>query len=319
MPLLKQNPAQTTDYSRIAQISAIVAATDTRTFEAAERTAVGTTSNKIKIPMRDGFESEVLVFRSDDEGQLNQARPLVIMLFGGGFVMGTMYQLASQSRAIAKVTGAVVANISYRVAPDFKFPTAPNDVWDTVQWLSKHADHPIVRADLSAGFVIGGGSAGANLTTTAVRRSLVEGLQPPITGVWLCVPLIMADDDCVPERYKHLFLSREQNSDAPYLKTGDMVHIKRLYAPNNDSPDWSVMRDMIYTGWPRTYFQVAGLDPLRDDGLIFQKCLEDNGVETKIDVYPGMPHPLVGMIGTSQALKAGEDMLSGSKWLLRQS
>jgi acetyl esterase/lipase len=32
------------------------------------------------------------------------------------------------------------------------------------------------------------------------------------------------------------------------------------------------------------------MDPLRDDGLLYEKLLRHNGVKTIIDVYSGVPH-----------------------------
>jgi acetyl esterase/lipase len=283
-------------------------------FEAEAAATPGTSCITLKIPMRDGFESEALIFKYHSSAK-DARRPLVILSFGGAFCFGSRYQLAPQSRAIAKATGAVVVNISYRLAPEHKFPTGPNDVWDSVKWLAGNAACEAIGADLSAGFVVGGGSAGANLTMTTIRRSIVEELQPRITGTWLSVPYLLVEDESVPSDQKHLFLSREQNSDAPFLKTADLAPLKKYYAPIRDSPDWAVMRDPQFSAWPRTYIQVAGLDPLRDDGLVLQRCLEQHGVETKLDIYPGMPHILLEL-GTTQNIKACEDVVAGIKWLL---
>jgi acetyl esterase/lipase len=239
-------------------------------FEAAEAGATPEMScTKLKIPMRDGFESEALVFRSE-EATKDTRRPLVVHSFGGAFCFGSRYQLTPQARDIVKATGAVVVNIPHRLAPEHKFPTAPNEVWDSVKWLAEHASSEAIGADLSAGFIVGGGSAGANFTMTIIRRSIVEKLQPRITGVWLSVPYLMVEDELVPSDQGHLFLSREQNADAPFLETANLVPLKQLYAHVPDSPDWAVMKEPQFSAWPRTYIQVAGLDPLRDDGLILQ-------------------------------------------------
>lgn len=42
--------------------------------------------------------------------------------------------------------------------------------------------------------------------------------------------------------------------------------------------------------WPMTCFHVAGMDILRDEGLLFEDKLKSNGVKTRLHVYPGFPH-----------------------------
>ena len=73
-------------------------------------------------------------------------------------------------------------------------------------------------------------------------------------------------------------------------------------------------------GLPTSYFQICGQDPLRDEALIYERILrEDQGIMTKVDVYPGMPH---GFWSIAPQLKASEgfveDSVKGIQWLLEQ-
>jgi hypothetical protein len=39
---------------------------------------------------------------------------------------------------------------------------------------------------------------------------------------------------------------------------------------------------------PPTYFQICGMDPLRDDSFIYERTLrEECAVKTRMDLYPG--------------------------------
>lgn len=46
----------------------------------------------------------------------------------------------------------------------------------------------------------------------------------------------------------------------------------------------------VVRGLPSSVFGVAGLDPLRDEGLLFTKMLGEEDVPTKMTVFPGVPH-----------------------------
>lgn len=74
--------------------------------------------------------------------------------------------MALEARALVRVFSAVVVNISYRLAPEHKFPQAWEDAWDNLVWLVDHAAD--IGADPSRGIVMGGTSAGASRRLSAL-------------------------------------------------------------------------------------------------------------------------------------------------------
>jgi acetyl esterase/lipase len=90
-----------------------------------------------------------------------------------------------------------------------------------------------------------------------------------------------------------------------------------LYAPDIQSPDFSPFNDLTpHVGMPPTHIMVCGGDPLRDDRLIYKRALRENGVKTRLNIYPGMLHGYGAFPGLEFARKAFRDEMKGVGWLL---
>lgn len=210
----------------------------------------------------------------------------------------------------------MVINISYRLSPEHKFPAAPHDTWDSLVWAGKNAES--LGADPSVGFLLGGVSAGGNLTAVIAQKAQDENFSPPLTGLWLCVPLVFPNESLVPEKYRDEWFSHEQNSKAPILDKDAIDAVNRHLEPDGSSPLYSPFNSKTpHKGLPPCYVQVDGMDPLRDDGLIYEKVLRDHGVKTKLDVWPGLPHAHFSFLPTLQCTKSAVwDTFNGFGWLL---
>ncbi|WP_286804643.1 MULTISPECIES: alpha/beta hydrolase [unclassified Marinimicrobium] len=88
-------------------------------------------------------------------------RPAVVLVHGGGWRSGYRENLTPLANALAE-RGFVVANISYRLAPEARFPAAIHDVKAAIRWLREHAEAYGVNPDQIA---VGGTSAGGQIAS----------------------------------------------------------------------------------------------------------------------------------------------------------
>ena len=54
---------------------------------------------------------------------------------------------------------------------------------------------------------------------------------------------------------------------------------------NPSDPEVSPLLYPSHAGLPPAHIQVAGFDPLRDEGILYDKLLRQAGVKTRLDVY----------------------------------
>ncbi|KAK5637189.1 hypothetical protein RRF57_012901 [Xylaria bambusicola] len=116
------------------------------------------------------------------------------------------------------------------------------------------------------------------------------------------------------------WVSREQNAEALIIGQNDVAYVKETYSPDVTSADFSPFNVQgAHIGFPPTYFQFCGQDPIGDDGLIYERVLRDHGVPTKIEVYLGLPHEFAELLPTLKA--SGKYRLNTQEafgWLLKQ-
>lgn len=72
-----------------------------------------------------------------------------------------------------------------------------------------------------------------------------------------------------------------------------------------------------HEGLPPTYVCVCGADPLRDEGLLYEKVLrEDAGVPTKLSAFPGLPHGFWAIFtGMKESRDYHREVMEAVKWM----
>ena len=108
-----------------------------------------------------------------------------------------------------------------------------------------------------------------------VSFGLVEA--PLITSALLSIPWLIHIDNYPIELFKTPEVSAKlQNAEAPVIPTQRLKLFSDLLGAQDVTDrllNVPLSPEVELESWPRTIFQVAGADPLRDDGLLFASKL----------------------------------------------
>ncbi|KAF2994582.1 hypothetical protein E8E13_001508 [Curvularia kusanoi] len=270
------------------------------------------TTTDYKIPTRDGSTIEARTYRSNKKDK-SEKLPVYIYFHGGGFIFGS---IASEDFVCAQTainTGVLVVNVNYRHTPEHVFPTAWNDSQDAFAWVHKNIEE--LNGDPSK-VLVGGVSAGGQLSASLAlekhlgKSEVLKGL-PDLAGQILIIPCLASPytyDEGPGKKIAPGKSSYIENKDAPILSMKTVEFFTGLLkTPKADLKDTKVnivnaTEDEV-RGLPPTVFGIAGLDPLRDEALLYAKNLTEAGVPTEIRLFKGVPH---GHRRFGKALKASD-------------
>jgi acetyl esterase len=202
-----------------------------------------------------------------------------VFLHGGGWVFGDLSSHDGICRSLTRDSGVTTVAVHYRRAPEHPFPAALEDAVGVVRWLAEHGAEIGVPARPLA---LVGDSSGGNVAAAAAVVLRDEG-DSPVAFQALFYP---ATDPSMSTR------SYQENADDPFLSADEMAWYWSEYgggeAPADPRAALSTLTDL--RGLPPAYLLVAGLDPLRDEGIRFAGALREAGVPVRCSEYPDMPH-----------------------------
>ena len=201
-----------------------------------------------------------------DARATRSAGPVVVFFHGGGFVIGDIDTHAAMCAEIARQLDLPVISVDYRLAPDHRWPAAPDDAEAATRWIAANGAAYDLCFD---SLVLCGDSAGANLT-------LVTGLALRDRAAAVPTRLLLAiyppADPCGDYRSGVDFAEGyglDQSAMDWYTEslTPDLKHWR--YAP--------LRADLA--GLAPTLVSTASLDPLRDQGRAFAAKAAEAGVD----------------------------------------
>ncbi|MEJ2101104.1 MAG: alpha/beta hydrolase [Desulfobacterales bacterium] len=199
-------------------------------------------------------------------------------IHGGGFMLGGADQQDEFLAEICKTCQVAVVSAGYRLAPENPYPAGPDDCEAVAVWLAKNCQAEFGSDRL----VIGGESAGANLSvTTLLRMRDRHDFQGFLAAVLTYGAFDMSMTPSV-RRWgeRHLILN---------TKIIEWFNEKYVQGANVYDPDISPLYADL-SPMPPAFFTVGTLDPLMDDTLFMHARWLAAGNHAELAVYPGGIH-----------------------------
>jgi acetyl esterase len=254
-------------------------------------------SEQATVTVRDGsFPVRVLVPKERPRG-------IIVYYHGGGWVIGDIDDFDPLGRKLARRTGCAVVLVGYRLAPEYRYPTAAEDAWAALLWTNTRL---VDIAGDSVPLIVAGDGAGGNLAAITTQRARDnEPSGPRVSAQILACPVT----DC--------------NLNTPsYLDPANQLLLTRettawfwsLYAPDTDlreRPDASPLRGSL-VGLPPAVILTAEYDPLRDEGEAYAAALHVTGVAVEHRRFVGQVHGFFTMINILPASAEGIEYVAGA-------
>ena len=235
-----------------------------------------------------------------------EVRGVFIYYHGGGWVIGALDEFDALGRKLAVRTKCAVVLVDYRLAPEHRFPVAVDDAYAALEWVAARRAEFGGAAD--APIVIGGDSAGGNLTAVVAQRARDRG-GPEVALQVLVYPVTDADVDNA---------SYTDPANALMLTREAMIWFWDHYAPDASQrahPDASPLQADDLSGLPPALVLTAEHDVLRDEGEAYAEALKAAGNAVEFHRVPGQMHGFFTMLnlpGSQTGLEHVGDVVDGA-------
>lgn len=212
-------------------------------------------------------------------------RELVLLFFhGGGWVTGTIDSYDGVCGDMAAQTGCAVVSVDYRLAPENRFPAAPEDCYAAARELFLNSGLLGARPE---DIVLIGDSAGGNLAAAVSLMARDRGEFLPGRQI-LLYPAVASDHtEASP------FPSVRENGEGCLLTSKRVEDFMALYMSSEAdrvNPYFAPLCAGDFRGQPDTLLVTAEYCPLRDEGEAYGEKLREAGSYVEVHRMPGMLH-----------------------------
>lgn len=202
---------------------------------------------------------------------------VILYVHGGAFVAGSTRSHRGLVGEISKRTGRSCFSVSYRLAPEHRFPAAADDVLRAYSWL--------LAQDLDPRqIVVMGDSAGGHLALGLGPRASRAGLPVP-AGIVAFSPVIdVSMELCVAYEQAH-------GRDALFAGAGAGRAAMSAYHRGTppDHPELALTQDDLST-MPPVLIQASESEMLAGDARAYAEALEAAGGDVRLRFWPRQYH-----------------------------
>lgn len=207
--------------------------------------------------------------------------PVLMYFHPGGWVFGSITYSDPVCRALARHTPCIVVSVGYRLAPEHKFPAAPEDCYTATKWIAAHAHE--INADPTR-IAVGGDSAGGNLA--AAVALMARDRQGPA----LCLQVMIYGET---DYYEPGTASYSTYAHGYGLTRDDMIWFWEQYLARKEDGIHPYAAPLCATDLsklPPALIITAEYDPIRDEAEHYAQSLQESGVPVQLSRYNGMIH-----------------------------
>ena len=224
--------------------------------------------------------------------------PIMVYFHSGGFVIADTKTYDASPRALGKGANAIRVSVDYHLAPEHKFPAAPNDTYAGYPWVLQHAKH--FNGDPSR-VAVGSESAGGDLAAVESMMARDKKTTLPMHQL-LIYPVTNSDMDNA--FYK---TNTEANPLNKAMMKWFFKHDATLQDGNN--PYAIPMKAETLKELPSATVITDEIDPLRTEGKEYANHLKKDGVPVAYKDFKGVAHEFFGMGTVVLEAKKAEDFV----------
>ncbi|MCX4910847.1 alpha/beta hydrolase [Streptomyces sp. NBC_00878] len=238
-----------------------------------------------------------------------ESRPLPAVYFthGGGMILGNNRNLIGEMLDWVEELGVVLVSVEYRLAPEFPYPAALEDVHAGLRWTAGHTGELGIDADR---LVVAGASAGGGLTA-AVALLVRDSGGPPLAGQLLACPMLDDRNDTLS--------GYQMAGRGAWDRTSNETGWTALLGERRGGPDVPAYaapaRATDLSRLPPLFIDVGSAETFRDEVVGYADRVWQAGGEAELHVWPGGFHGFDALV--PEAVLSREARAARVRWLRR--